>query len=812
MMKVFFRIGIVFLLFNSAAVAQEVISVRAGEHSSYSRLVMQPPTQLWELQQSGREASLVLSNWSGEFDYSSVFDRIPRTRLLGLTQEAGENQTTLALSLACDCQISVDILGALLVLDIRDAVAPVRQPKEVRGLSLQPEEQSVGADPAPEQIPNDAGASSVQNDYDLPANQNTPVVEPPEDEALAAWLAERLETAAARGFVELNEVDLIDDAEDTTVSAKPSGALAIDSTSSIETANSRQSVQPETVLQPKFESIDELESLTGQLRSSLDAVLDDGSRQSLRVLVPETMKVNRSGLDSPQVRNSREEVTDTNNCIPEHFLFAPSWVGNGGLSKQIIALRSNYVREFDKPNPETAKKLALLYIASGMGLEAIAIISEMEEPFEKSDLYVEIAEIVEGLPVRGDGVLQAAAGCSGRTALWRTIAVNDAESQPILNDDALVDDFSELPLVLRRVVGPRLVQSLLVRAQVETARRIFSIVDRAAGVHGPAHELLRAQFLEIEGRFDEAKKSYAKLIVGNSFVATDAMVNLVSGMLDRGEKIDPDLLEQLETEAFRNRNLDVGQELRVLEIKARAETASLESALRVVAEMIDEQPERRTHFMKAAAAILANENFEEEQIQDFVSAIYTHWSVVTAPEIQDEARENITDHLYNSGLPNGALVYINSVGIPETNGARNLVNRSLFASGKSREAFENAVEMGLSENAEQNRNAALALSRLERHGEAFDLVRAASLPEPELAEFGWRAGRWEIAQKSENPTIAALAREMLVTSKSNSEEIAVDSSASNFLVATYPTIEKSNEALKKASSIRNLIETGLKEF
>ena len=110
-------IAIAFFLITSQACAQDLTTVRSGEHATFTRLVIDtPPPDEWSAIQEDRTVTINLPD-IGNLSLDTIFDRIPRTRLLNISV-AGDD---LILRLGCNCPVQVfPQVDRNLVIDIRD--------------------------------------------------------------------------------------------------------------------------------------------------------------------------------------------------------------------------------------------------------------------------------------------------------------------------------------------------------------------------------------------------------------------------------------------------------------------------------------------------------------------------------------------------------------------------------------------------------------------------------------------------------------------------------------------------------------------
>lgn len=117
---------IVFLMPMSTLSAQTV-SIRAGEHAEFSRLVLTIPAgSEWDVGRVEKGFGVRVENVE-TFNYDNVFDRIPRGRILDLA--LSKNGKNLTISTRCECHASAYLWRVdKLVVDIRDGDAPAGSP------------------------------------------------------------------------------------------------------------------------------------------------------------------------------------------------------------------------------------------------------------------------------------------------------------------------------------------------------------------------------------------------------------------------------------------------------------------------------------------------------------------------------------------------------------------------------------------------------------------------------------------------------------------------------------------------------------
>lgn len=116
-----------FLLAAAGTAAVAAVPVRSGEHATFSRLVFaDAPGRSWSVERMGRRAVIAFSAGAPDLDLATVFDLIPRRRIVSAASAAGR----LALDLGCDCTVEVtQIPTGHIVIDVgdpRQPLAPLR--------------------------------------------------------------------------------------------------------------------------------------------------------------------------------------------------------------------------------------------------------------------------------------------------------------------------------------------------------------------------------------------------------------------------------------------------------------------------------------------------------------------------------------------------------------------------------------------------------------------------------------------------------------------------------------------------------------
>ena len=216
-MRLFVAAVLAIWAIGTSAMGQEALRVRAGEHATYSRLVVPvPPATEWSFTSASRSAELFVPIPGSNFVYDQVFDRIPKTRILSLNAEETEGGAILRLAFACACEANASVSGRYLVIDIGDPKEP-----ETATTGGNDVAEILEASPPPTNGPEPSVTASAPRPRPTPPEAEIEASDnPPND--VADQLISQLERAAEQGLVDLKKerdpapprIEAIEGAED----------------------------------------------------------------------------------------------------------------------------------------------------------------------------------------------------------------------------------------------------------------------------------------------------------------------------------------------------------------------------------------------------------------------------------------------------------------------------------------------------------------------------------------------------------------------------------------------------------------------
>ncbi len=131
MRRIFF-IAFMILVPAAALAAGETVSVRAGEHGDYSRLVIPKAPAGWRIATSDRKIEITFPEKDYAFELSDIIDKRKAHRVLNARVIDGENSRALVLSLTCNCPVRTSkSAGDSIVIDIfNDAPVTLAEEEE----------------------------------------------------------------------------------------------------------------------------------------------------------------------------------------------------------------------------------------------------------------------------------------------------------------------------------------------------------------------------------------------------------------------------------------------------------------------------------------------------------------------------------------------------------------------------------------------------------------------------------------------------------------------------------------------------------
>ncbi|MGC9418056.1 MAG: hypothetical protein ACP5EN_03705, partial [Rhodovulum sp.] len=604
------------LLSGLPALAQTV-AIRSGEHPDFSRLVFEVPADVsWSLGRGGDGYLLEFDDPALDFSFANVFDLIPRTRLTEIGLAAPGR---VSLGVADDVHAeAVTLRPGLVVLDLRDGPAPEGSPFEApfQGGASPPVEAAQpveGVEPAETAEPAQTRRASrppvprVRLPIDAGRLRPDPVIgrflpptlppeaAPPDARVAAARseLAKQIGRAAAQGLLE--PADIRSDPEADP--APEEGA-------------------PETA-EPALPGLGDRPNM--HVETSID-----------RGFGPEASGRTQSALGDP--------------CFPDRYFDLAGWLGEEPPTALIAAGRSALLNMRDAPDPEGAQFLVRSYLALGFGAEARAVIDTIALESHPAPVWREMGAILDEGRAERPELFDGQLSCPSRAALWATLARPDIPSTTEVNEAAVIRSFSEMPLHLRRHLGPTLAERFLAAGDAAAATRVRNAVARAGDkTRSGDLTLVEARLDLSRGQTESAEARIEDVLAEGGLSSAEALVLQLRTELDAGRAPSADALALAEALAFERRGTASGKQLLALAIRGHAANRNFQTAFgMLVHNGFDGDGVLVSDLVRA----LARDGSDADLLREAFSGVMARPDI----DIADNARLAVADRLLTLGF------------------------------------------------------------------------------------------------------------------------------------------------------------------
>lgn len=609
---VILALGMLYLNWANPVMAQ-TLTVRSGEHATFTRLVMRLADGTdWRLQQDGPAAQLFIDGNDVSFDVSGVFARIPRERLSDLVQDGpGE---PLRLNLACNCPVKGFLEGDdYLVLDIGDPVSdvPVRF-----GLSE--------PDPVkPAALPSLSGAAAMV----LPLIGNDP----------AAQLLMRDHGAhmtAGQGAREGPEAPVAMDHVDEPSHDENDGLSR--SQRAIQEQIARAATQGLVDVDP--DTLREIEAQSNEIDTPDEAQFPKN--------IKATTSVDR---DMSLAAGPLSANGNGGYCMDPDRIDITSWGDDRPFGHQIGAFRTRMAGEFDDLSPRDLRGLAKTYLYFGFGAEARQLLRDADERNSDIRLLDAFARLLDEGQLKKPHPFDDQKHCDSAVAMWSVYA-NPVSPRDEINSGAIVRAFVELPPHLRDHVGPGLMRRFVNAGDADTAEILKRIINRAAPREDAPMQMAEAELARLNGEERQADELVKDVAHGGSGESPNALITLVDRHFESHKPVPSDTVQLISSYVLEMRKTEVGEDLARAHALALGLAGDFHAAFDVAGDL--EKPVSEQTIGQLLE--LLTENADEVTFLEL--AFET--AVATPNTFPAETRLKVAKRLLETGFPETALALL----------------------------------------------------------------------------------------------------------------------------------------------------------
>lgn len=559
--------AVIMICFPMMVVAERV-TVRSGEHADFSRLAFEFSGPVdWELGRAEHGYEIRLKGIGTAIDVSDVYRRISRDRIKSLT--VSEDNMRITLDLGCECHADAfEFRPGLLVVDIKDGQPSATSRFEVAFNSGELfADQNTGIS-APENSP----VHSIESTQVLPAD-TLPFGVP---------LARSLANPRVGVFVE--NADAASQLPTKRVAEMQSTILRQIGRAASQGLLDANLPHPPDVGQGREKPVD----------SAVIEVPTLSSKPHINIRIESSIDREFENLATSSL------MTDNGSeCLSDAQFNVVNWGDADSVLARVSEKRGKISGEFDQIDERAVEDLVKAYIYAGFGVEALDVLATFDVTLEDENTLKAMAGIVDGMTFERNSHFEGQISCDTDVALWAALATPSFSKQDNINRVPVLGAFSSLPVHLRKLLGPRLAQKFLEFNDLGTARSIRNAIARAPGEVGPDFRLLDARLDLERGHNNSAEHALEEIIVEDSGIAPNALIELLEARLDGGGDIDHMLLVTAESHIFEQRDTKIAADLTRLIAMSFGQTGDYQKALEALQELdsfaqLDKQEKEKT--------------------------------------------------------------------------------------------------------------------------------------------------------------------------------------------------------------------------
>ena len=584
----------------AAPLAAAPITVTSGEHDGFTRLVFDFGTPVdWQVGRTLDGYALQLrgvpEGQAQPYDLTKVFDLIGKGRLAAIW--ADPNTAQLNIGIACACHaIPFEFRPGILVIDLRDGAPPKGSSFELAiDGALVPALDAKPA-PRPRSRPQGIGASYDWTSRAL-ADLRAPTIGPPMQtpdfgdptlQTLRDSLLFNLSRGAARGVVDL---------------ALPASAL-----------------NPENVA---------------------------ADPAAARIVLGDLPGV----VISPALPDHADVAAQGQICPSADQLALSTWGTVDPVSAQMANAASGLVAEFDQPDPTAIGAAVRFQLFLGFGVESRQLMQAFDADLPDKATLLSLGYIMDQIADPQPAFVGHAA-CESPAALWAVLSDPAPAAGDKVNKPAVLRAFSELPIHLRRYLGPNLAQRFLAFGDDKTAMTIRNAITRAPGDPGPQVALMEAAIAMAQGDPATAETRLEAVLADAGPNSGAALIALTDARIAQNLPVDAELVTALESLLVENTDTDQQPAIRRALVLARAASGNFDAAFAGLPNSPDAAGDlwRILSVIGSDQAVLAHAVLLPDQ---------------ETPVVEPQTATILASRLLSFGLADQALVWATSLDVPD---------------------------------------------------------------------------------------------------------------------------------------------------
>ena len=373
------------------------------------------------------------------------------------------------------------------------------------------------------------------------------------------------------------------------------------------------------------------------------------ARPTLRNLSVDTAVDAALGFGTSQ----RDVVDSSGTCIPAARIDVSGWGPDEGLAS-MGKLRRDAISEDGSLTNAGLLSLSRAYVYLGFGAEARAHASLLPAGLDR-EVILALADIVDHGSSEAE-VLDGQLACAAEAAVWRALA-RPFEADDLPREVApILATFSALPASLRVHLGTVMAERFRRAGFPAESRIALNTVARGGNVS--IEQMLTVARLDLTGtRAEDARGRLETLAIGTGLTAAEALLELLDDASRRGVPPDPAWVDDAPSLVRATRGTDVARSLSRAALHGGVALDRFDAVRRTLAAA---PTELTVGDVNALLLDLMTAVLERGDDAPFLKTELLMRDRLTTADLPDGLRLGLLSRFVDLGLPNRALSYATS--------------------------------------------------------------------------------------------------------------------------------------------------------
>jgi len=622
-----------FLICLPAMGMAKSIIVRSGDHADFSRLTFDFNESVgWKMGRVPQGYEIRLNQTDAELDISGVYRRISHERIKDI--EISQDSSRIVLALGCECHADAfEFRPGLLVIDVKEGSPPNGSAFETTFTS-----DEISATQPVDSVPPEQGVvqhESIETSL-TDERKHLPVLTQSSRRQFRPKVEEGVDSDPA-------DVDIVAPVRTPPSPKRRIADMQLDLLNQIGRAASQGLLEADILPTSNVVSDSESANIPSVAIAKVDEMPNGLALANIHI---------ESSVDREIIQPDSANTLAANgtSCLPQDLFNVRDWGDPDSIMSQVVVQRGKLVGEFDRVNEAAVKALAKAYIHAGFGAEALAVLKAFDGSLENAGILKVMARVVDGQTIPDVIEFEGQEGCESAVTLWLALAAPQLSDSVMVNRNATLGEFFNLPRHLRRHLGPGLAQKFLDIGDTKTARAIRNSVARSTVEPGSELRMLDAQFDHERGLHEASEQALENIVSEDNAIAPIALIRLLREKLERKSEVDEKLTATAQAFIFQQQGTQLAADLSEVVALIKAQSGDLPAALAILkdldgSEYIDDKESGDTWGKVLESAVASPED------EDFIRFIFAAHDDLGRHSIKREIRQKTAERILKMGFP-----------------------------------------------------------------------------------------------------------------------------------------------------------------